>query len=237
MPSKQKSGLYRSKDKIGVDAQAKDVFKWISVKTKRELEDTRREVEARYIGGTGLLEDHLLGEYAAQWYRVRKEPFVAPSTRAGYRTMLNKHILPAFSGRNLRAIGSIDLQTFINQFSGKSKSQITCAMTTLKGIFSAALADRIIAINPALNLRRPEATQPEEKRALTDDERKRLKSVFVTHTHGSYLAVMYYTGMRPGEARGLKWGDFDWADDLIHVQRDIDYAAVSDMVGTLKSKA
>ena len=49
-------------------------------------------------------------------------------------------------------------------------------------------------------------------------------AIFPTHPDGLYLAVLYYTGMRPGEVRGLQWGDIDWDANLIHVQRDVDYA-------------
>lgn len=95
MPTKQESGLYCTKVKIGVDTNGKDVVQWISDKTKKELEDAKREtVERYYIGGTGLNEDRLFGEYAAGWYHVRKEPFVSASTKHNYRTMLNKHLFP-----------------------------------------------------------------------------------------------------------------------------------------------
>lgn len=43
------------------------------------------------------------------------------------------------------------------------------------------------------------------------------------HEHGLFLAVLYYLGLRRGEALGLQWGDFDFDEDLVHIQRDIDY--------------
>lgn len=30
-------------------------------------------------------------------------------------------------------------------------------------------------------------------------------------------------GLRPGEARGLQWGDIDWKKNTVHIQRDVDY--------------
>lgn len=237
MPKKQKSGLYRTKIKIGVDADGKDVFKYISGKTKAELEQARQEAIAYYINGTGLNDDRLFGEYATEWYRERKEPFVSAATKNNYRTMLNKHIIPEFGDRKLRAIKAIDLQRFLNRFEGMSKSQITSAITTLQAIFADAKQDRIISDDPSENLRRPSAKPPEEKRALTDQERARMLALFPTHPYGLYLAVLYYTGMRPGEARGLQWGDFDWGEGLIHVQRDVDYATKTATVGSLKTSA
>ena len=214
MATKQKSGLYRTKVKIGVDADGKDINKWISAKTKRELEEEKRKVIAYYITGTGVAADRMFGEYAVEWYKVRKEPFVSESSRNSYRTMLNKHIIPEFGNRNMRAIKSVEIQKFINKFEGKSKSQITCAMTTMQAIFAAAKLDRLVTVNPAENLRRPNATPPVEKTAFTDAERAKMMEVMATHEHGRYLAVMYYTGARPGEVRGLQWGDFDWEKDF-----------------------
>ena len=225
MAKKQSSGLYRSKVKIGVDAAGKDIVKYISGKTKKELEEERQRVIAYYIDGTGLADDRLFGEYAVEWFRVRKEPFCSASTRNCYRTIINKHLLPQFGLRKLRAIKPIELQAYVNAFAGQSSTQITMIASTLDNIFRCAVQDRLIDKNPADGLHKPEAKRSAEKRALTDDERGRVQMLFDTHRYGLYLAVMYYTGMRPGEVRGLKWGDFDWESGLIHVQRDIDFAA------------
>jgi len=236
MAKKQESGLYRTKIKIGVDEKGKDIVKWVSGRTKAELEQAKQQVIAYYITGTGLEDDRLFGDYAIEWYRVRKEPFSSPSTRNCYRSILNKHILPAFGVRKLRAIQPIELQKYVNEFAGQSKTQINMICSTLENIFASAVQDKILRRNPAEGLRKPEAKQAEEKRALTDAERVKMTELFPTHKHGLYLAVMYYTGMRPGEVRGLKWGDFDWDTDLIHVQRDIDFANKS-AEGKLKTKA
>lgn len=234
--AKQKDGRYRTKVKVGVTPDGKDINKWISGRTKKELEDEKRKAIAHFITGTGLEEDRLFGEYAAEWYRVRKAPFISDSTRNCYRTIINKHLLPAFGVRKLRAIKPMELQVFVNGYEGSSKSQITMIITTLENIFKCAVQDKILPSNPAEGLQRPAPQQAAEKRALTDEEKKRVVALFHTHKYGLYLATMYYTGMRPGEVRGLKWGDIDWSTDLIHVQRDIDYAA-GGKEGSLKTKA
>lgn len=235
MPKKQKSGLYRTKIKIGVDAQGRDINKWVSGRTMAELEEAKREARAYYIEGSALQTDQLFGAYATTWYHVRKEPRLSDSSKAAYRCMFNKWVLPAFGDRNLRAIQPFELQQFVDCFSGSSKSQITLAMTILDGVFSSALTDRIVSTNPASGLVRPTATPAREKRALTEEERARVEAVCETHPHGKYLAVLYYTGVRPGEARGLQWGDLDWDAGLIHVQRDVDYASKRGLVGALKT--
>lgn len=236
MAKKQKSGLYRSKVKIGVDANGKDINKWISGKTKRELEQARREVEQHYILGVNKANDRLFGEYAVTWYNSVKKPMLSPSQQESYRTALNTHILPRFGNRNLRAITASELQIFLNGFSGSSRTKITMIAAALKGVFSAACQDRIIEINPTLYLVKPAPGSVHSKRALTPDERSRIEAVCQTHPERAYLALMYYLGLRPGEARGLQWGDIDWSERTIHIQRDIDYKA-GGSVGKLKTES
>lgn len=229
---------YRSKVKIGVDADGKPINKWIQGRTRAELAQAREAVIARYITGEALANDRLFGDYASEWYRVRKAPFVSASTRNNYRTALNKHLFPVFGDRNLRAIRPVELQDFVNDYEGKSKSLITNIIGTLQAVFSSAKQDNLVRTNPAEGLQRPKPRPAAERRALTEAERRRMVALFDTHEHGLYLAVLYYTGMRPGEARGLQWGDIDWDANLIHVQRDVDYADRGRaQVGELKTAA
>ena len=58
-----------------------------------------------------------------------------------------------------------------------------------------------------------------------------------THPEGLFLAILYYLGVRRGEALGLKWGDFDFAADQVHILRDIDFTGSTSSEGTLKTAA
>lgn len=227
---------YRSKVKIGVDADGKPINKWIQGRTKAALREAREAVIARYITGTALTDDRLFGDYAAEWYRVRKESFISASSRESYRTALNKHLFPAYGDRMLRSIGAMELQAFLNGFAGKSKSQITNILATLRGVFGSAMADRLIASDPTDHLIRPTARPTAVKPALTAGQRAALEEVCRTHPQGHYLALLYYLGCRPGEARGLMWQDVDWSAGLVHIERDIDYKDHGNP-GALKNRA
>ena len=63
-----------------------------------------------------------------------------------------KHLLPEFGFQNLRAIDAAQIQKFVNQFAGTSKSQSTQIIGTRKGIFSSALAEGIIDRDPSASL-------------------------------------------------------------------------------------
>ena len=58
-----------------------------------------------------------------------------------------------------------------------------------------------------------------------------------THPEGLFLAMLYYLGVRRGEALGLRWGDFDFAADQVHIQRDIDFTGATASEGALKTEA
>lgn len=236
MPTKQKSGLYRTKVKIGVNADGKDMFKYVSGKTKKELEDAKREVIARYIGNTGLNDDVLFGKYAQDWYFNAKQPMLSESTKASYRTMLNKYVLPVFGDRNMRSVTASELQKWMNGFAMMSGTTIAQAATVIRSIFGSALADRIIPSDPSASINLPKSKKEQHKRSLTAEETDKILDLIEHHTHGDYLACLYYTGARPGEVRGLMWGDFDWDNNVIHIRRDIDYKA-NCSAGALKTEA
>ena len=227
---------YRSKVKIGVDAAGKPINKWIQGRTRAELAEARKAVIAYYITGEALADDRLFGDYASEWFRIRKEPFVSASTRESYRTALNKHLFPALGNRMLRAITPLELQELLNTFAGKSKSMITGIIATLRGVYSSALADRIVAHDPTERLVRPTAAPTAIKPALTAEQRAALVAACASEPMGHYLALLYYLGCRPGEARGLMWQDVDWDRGFVHITRDIDYKA-SGQPGALKNKA
>ena len=223
MAKKQKSGLYRSKVKIGVDAGGKNVYKYVSGRTMRELEEAKRAVIEEFIEGKAGSQDVLFGAYAVDWFKCIKAPGLSASSLESYRTALNKDILPVFSLYNLRAITAMQLQDFVNGFAGMSATKITMICAALKGIFESACADRILSENPMAHVRKPKPTPPVEKTALTVEQRARIEAECARNPRALYLALMYYMGLRPGEARGLQWGDIDWKKNTVHIQRDVDY--------------
>lgn len=84
---------------------------------------------------------------------------------------------------------------------------------------------------------RPKAKKKTERRALTDQETENVLHTIQNHEHGLFLAVLYYLGLRRGEALGLQWGDFDFDEDLVHIQRDIDYVGSTAHDDALKTTA
>ena len=237
MPRKKTNGLYRGKVRIGVTQDGKPIDKFVSGKTVKELEVAKEAARDHFIYGRAIPKDVQFFEYAEQWYKLKKEPFISVASRASYKSCFMKHLLPEFGLQNLRAIDAAQIQKFVNQFAGTSKSQITQIIGTLKGIFSSALAEGIIDRDPSAALVCPKAKKKDDRRPLTKEETERVLNVMHTNPEGLLLAVLYYLGVRRGEALGIQWGDFDFTEDQVHIQRDIDYTGSTAQEGELKTQA
>ena len=228
---------YRGKVRIGIAADGKPIDKYVSAPTREDLDIAIQACKEHYILGRPVPEEKMFYEFAEEWYTIRKEPFISEASRSSYKSCFIKHIIPEFGLRYLKAISSSDIQNFVNAFAGTSKSQITLVIGILRGIFSTAYAEGLIERDPTIALVRPKAKKKDARRALTEDETKRVLEVIDNHPEGLFLAVLYYLGLRRGEALGLKWGDFDFIQDQVHIQRDIDYVFSRAKDGALKTDA
>lgn len=227
----------RSKVRIGYTSDGKPISKNISADSPQELEMVRQACKEHYLYGRPVPKDQMFCEYAENWYLLKKEPFISNSSRACYKSMFMKHLLPAFGLQQMNAIDANQIQAFLNTPTGTSRSFITLAVGTLHAIFSSAYAEGLILRDPTVALVRPKSQSVNERRPLTKEETQNILRVAREHPEGLILAVLYYTGVRRGEALGLKWGDFDFDEGQVHIQRDIDFCGPTAAEGELKTKA
>ena len=232
----QLDGRYRGKIKVGVDANGDDVYKYASGRTKAELAANLEELRKEYIFGIEKVDrDVLLVTFAESWYAAYIKPHVSVSNWKCYRSILDAHILPAFAGKQIRSVLPADAQNFLNGLAGHRKSYIKKIHMIIRQIFKRALVDGVIDRDPTLLLKMPEGTR-QDRRALTAAERKVILALGNREPAAILLPLLFYTGARPGEALGLRWGDIDFKRNTIHIQRDIDFTKTKDgEIGELKT--
>ena len=97
---------YRGSVRIGTDQDGKPIKKYVTAQSQRELENAKAAIREHYVYGEPLPVNMLFFEYAENWYRLKKEPFVSTSVRASYKSCFMKHILPEFGLQNLKAISA-----------------------------------------------------------------------------------------------------------------------------------
>ena len=91
--------------------------------------------------------------------------------------------------------------------------------SVLSQIFKFAVADGHIKANPLTFVRAPKKREREIEIYSLSEFKK-----LITVAEGKYknfFQLLFFSGMRIGEALALKWEDIDWENDLIHIKRRV----------------
>lgn len=212
---------------------------WVSGRTADEIARKKAEVRAQFIDGVQV-HDIPFAQLVVEWYTDIKKPTIkAVSTRKNWENAINLHLLPYIDPRKMtKAIRRVDMQRVLDRMAGMNATTIGLVLATLRHTCAYAIADGIIVRDPSRELTLPEAKTPKEKDAFTDVETERVLRMAADSEFGLFVYILYYTGMRRGEALGLLWGDVDFDHHIISVERDLDYNAGSSsvvVVGTVKN--
>lgn len=124
-----------------------------------------------------------------------------PSTQHGERSVINNHLLPAFGRMSWREITAEALQAWVSSQTDAANS-VRNRITTLREMWVSAKAWGYTTLNPFEGLKQPSVVKGhsyffsiEESLAILNE----LKGW--QHT---LVRILVETGMRPGEAAGLK---------------------------------
>lgn len=120
-----------------------------------------------------------------------------------------------------------------------NRDTVTKVRSILSGIFTYAMSEghfpaRSAADNPASLARIPDcAVEPEHTVAATREQVSAILAALKNMPlERAAVAIVALTGVRPGEARGLRWEEFDRAKQHIHVRRAVWHAHI----GTTKTE-
>ena len=146
--------------------------------TKKRLVDAERrkaQLELEIAGGTW--HDPRRGEirlsvWAADWIVTRHDLRV--TTQARLAVTMDRQVLPKFGGTQLIKITNADVRSWVAEMleAGLSAATVRKAVFALRQCLAAAIADRRLAINPAMNVPLPsERAKPPQFLAQTEVER------------------------------------------------------------------
>lgn len=160
-------------------------------------------------------------QVAREWLTDKKQ-FVKPGTYSIYALQLEKHLLPTF--RNHRAITEEQAQKFILEKlqQGLSLKTTKDLVVILKMIVRHAMKHhrwRYVT----MELKYPTTcTAPHIEILPRIHQRKIMKHVREHFTFRNLgILICLSTGMRIGEICALKWGDIDWSEGIIRVNRSL----------------
>ena len=165
-------------------------------------------------------ETPLFSAYIETWYKMWKKPHVAIKTQEYYEGVIRK-LIPYLGHKHLADISADDIQQVFNDTMELSKSTHHGHITVLNMMFKRAVADgildrNIMAINDFKTSKKVDEAVPLTLDELLDviTNLKRLRT-----EDKLLVALRCFTPFRPSEIIGLKWGDIDFDNNIIHKQR------------------
>jgi integrase len=198
---------------------------------KRKIDADRflTTVEADKLKGVWVdprLARMTVGELAEAWYETTA-PLKA-TTRADYRSLLDKQVLPAFRGHALAAVDQLAVRAWIARLveGGLSASRTRHAHAVLSAVLEAAVANGRLQRNPAKGVRLPRIGH-REMRFLTAAQVEQLAAE-VGAPYDTLVRFAAYTGLRAGEIVALRVRYLDLLHGTVRV-----VASTADVSGEL----
>jgi integrase len=199
--------------------------------TKRAALASLRDALAE-SGKTGFTEPSkmLTGEYLATWLDGLR---LAPSTVASYRKNVRLHIAPNVGAVPLAALTPVRLDALYRQLESNGRADhrggeglSPRTVRYIHTIVSAALRDAVdaglLTANPAARAHPPTAKQARSPEMHPWSEDQLAAFLDWSREHSELHAIWHtlaYTGMRRGEALGLRWRDVDLKTGIVTVRR------------------
>lgn len=174
-----------------------------------------------------------LRDYAETWLRDRD---LKPSTRALYRGLLDDLILPALGDTYLDKLTPTTVRNWHASLGDKTPTRRAHAYSLLRAIYTTAVADDLVAVNPCRVRGAGAARTVHDSRPATLPELE----VIVDQVPARYQAMVLlaaWCGLRFGELAELRRGDVDLAAKVLRVQRGVTRVDGAFIVGDPKSEA
>jgi hypothetical protein len=192
----------------------------------RKVDAERHLTDVEHSKLTASYVDPQLGrttvaDYWAVW--SQRQPWRG-SSRSSVTSLFTRHVLPAFGGRQLATIRRGDVESWAVglPLAGRTARQAAQYLSTM---LEAAVADGLIARNPAHGAKRP-SVDAEPVVPFTDAEIDTLRAA----TPGWFdvaLTLGLGAGLRQSEASGLTVDRIDWLRRTLTVDRQLVTPAVA----------
>jgi integrase len=203
-------------------------------KTKREAELFLASVTVSKATGDYIDPIHsrvTIGMLAQTWL-AGKRTVTKPSTFRPLQSAWDTHVEERWATRSIAEIRPSEIQTWVSEIAAdRSASTVLRAYGVLAGILDMAVRDRRIPRNPARGVDLPRKTGKRHV-YLSHDQVHELAR---TSTQPTMVLLLAYTGLRWGEATGLRVRHVNTLRRRLHVEENAVLSGGTVHVGTPKS--
>lgn len=161
-----------------------------------------------------------LDSYLDHWLETAVKPRVRTRTYEDYKGLAKRYVRGPLGDRLLTQITPALLQGLYSDLLNRPLAPRTVRYchTVLHNALSQAVKWRMLPQNPALYVDLPRK-QHREMHAMTEAEAGRFLAAASSEEDHALLALLLTTGLRPSEALGLKWSDYDPRTGVLSVAR------------------
>lgn len=173
-----------------------------------------------------------VGELGPAWL-ARHMAVLKPSGLHSYENAWRKHVLPYWGSVQLAAIQRSVVQAWVSELATKyAPATVGRAHSILSRILDDAVADRLLATNPARGVKLPRNTKHRNV-YLTAEQLHHLADE--AGDYGSLVLLLGTTGLRWGEAAALRVSDVNFLRRRINLHANAVAVGGQMILGTLKS--
>jgi integrase len=211
---------------MGYDPRGKRRRTTRMVNTKREALALRTKLIADLQKGQlSVISNETVRTYGTKWINDHKSLHVRPSTASDYLARLERDVCPHLGSVRLVDLRPQQVETWMRKLkdAGKRTSTINGARRVLFQMCKHASRIGVIASNPVLatdpiRRQKSERTQVQAPWSLSETHQA-LEAARLGEDRNIdiFLHLMLHTGLRPGEALGLRWSDVDMQNKTFNV--------------------
>ena len=192
-------------------------------KTKEEAERDLQIYKAKAkLGMIPCDSNDTIEAYLTQWFEKHRVN-LQPNTINGYKTIIDKHIIPALGNVKLKNLTATNLQNFytmlINQ-KDLSPKTVLYVHNVLKIALKDAVNNGLIHENVCTKVKTPKVKKYKPV-LFTQEQMKQLINYIRGNKYEVEIILACTLGLRRGEILGLKFSDVDFERHTITIQRQV----------------
>ncbi|MEW5921148.1 MAG: tyrosine-type recombinase/integrase [Bacillota bacterium] len=206
---------------LGLDAEGKRKYH------NKTIHGTKKDAQ-KYLNKvllerdtTGFMEPsrELLFAYLLRWLDTVAKPRVAAKTFQSYQDVVTCYLKELYD-IPISKLNPADVQKHYNVLldRGLSPRTVRYAHSVLRSALNQAVKWNLLYRNPCDMVDLPKQ-QKKEMQVLNPKEAAAFMEAVVYSPWKAFFSLLLASGMRPGEALGLKWPDVDFDQGRVHVQR------------------
>ena len=180
---------------------------------------TEKELNQKILAYTGEQERGAsFQDIAASWW-AQAQDNLAAQTITTYKPAL-KRLTNFFNNKSIKEIKPMEISYFLSTMANQGYAQKTILNHKLvcNLIFTYALTQNYLEINPCSSVIMPKTLPKKKRAAASSSDEEIIKNSYDIWLF-PYIAIM--TGMRKGEILALQWKDIDFNNDLINVSKSV----------------